>query len=1097
MIKVQYISPDGQLIETFEMADGLTLNQAACTICPDTEGKFPAPVIALVGDKPAVRELGDWDFELYGASVQFRTLAMGGGGGGGGSNPLQTVMTLAVIALAVTAGMWTGGTGLFAANGIFAGMGLGLGSFVGGLVSAGIMILGTMLMGALFKQSLPSGQMGSYDAAQASPTYSINSSGNQARLYQQEPEGFGRMKIVPDFVSNTWTQYVGNDQIGYFVYSLGRGLYEVESLQFGETVFWRDGALVEGTGYDIQDIQFVLPGEAVTIFPDNVVTSVEVAGQELFAPNSAEYTGVVGPYTTNPAGTVTNKLLFDFVFQSGLGYYDNNGSLRSYSVTWLIEYQRVDDFGNAQSEWATLEEITQSGATLTPQRITKTYDVPEGRYMCRVRRTSNTRGDGRTMDKLVWQAMRGMLPGTLTYPQSCVAFSIKANNTLTQNASRQFSVILTRKLPLFDRKTKTWSDPTPTRSWAAAVSHVCKSEWGGRIRDDNFDLDTLWAIDERLQAKGWHYDSYIDGPYLVWTLLCEMCQSQCVLPRFVGPYLSFVEDAPNRPPTFALTPRNIMRGTFAVNYVTWSDDTPDDVTLDYLDNAYGFQQRDVTATLPDSESREPASLAVLGITDRDHAHKVALRYACHNRYQRVIVECQVEGMGRIINLGDVCTVAHPRFKNTAAGAVEGWNEAALQIILTKDMTRLVPDGADESELYLALTQQDGGIWGPCKLAGLNGQTATLDAGDYGTLLIQGQSNPFEWLTTGIDRQPSTWTLYTSRTYQRLMMVQSVTSQDDLHYALKLGNYDPRMYREDIPTPPWQGRQQLPTEETMEAPRNFRGIFEDAATVLLVWENVAGADWYEVETSADNRTWTQQGRANISQLRAIVQPGRVYARVRGSSDTLQSPWAEWNGDSTIPVPGTPAPQLVGEYKGGQASIEWPAVPFAEAYTVALRVQDTTVYSARQEGTDFELTPEIQQGGPYRELEITVSASSQTGTSLEGSLALSDPAPAGVTQANVTIGTDSVTLQSVSPDDSHEKTGYVLIKGDMPDFTAAQVQELRQSRTLPYTWAGLEDGEHYFRVAVKDEFFETTRNFLGLNWSPVLTVTIQNAGENGNG
>lgn len=1093
MLNVQYISPDGVLIEAFEMADGMTLHQAACTICPDTEGKFPAPVIALVGDKPAVRELGDWDFELYGASVQFRALAMGGGGGGGGSNPMQIVMQVAVIALAVAAYTLIPEMAIFGTSAALAGWG----TFFGGLASAGIMMLGTMLMGALFKQSLPQGQMASYDAAAASPTYSINSSGNQARLYQQEPEGFGRMKIVPDFVSNTWTQYVGNDQIGYFVYSIGRGLYEVESLQFGETVFWRNGALVEGSGYDIQEMQFVLPGEAVTIFPDNVVTSDEVSGQELFAPNDAEYTGGIGPYTTNPAGTVTNRLLFDFVFQQGIGYYDNNGALRHYSVDWLIEYQRVDDFGKPVSDWATLEACTFGGATLTPQRITKTYDVPEGRYMCRVRRTSNTTGNGRTMDTIVWSAMRAMLPGTLTYPQSCVAFSIKANNALTQNASRQFSIIATRKLPLYDREKKTWSEPVPTRSWAAAVSHVCKCDWGGRIRDDNFDLNTLWAIDERLQAKGWYYDSYLDGPYLVWALLCEMCQSQCVLPRFVGPYLSFVEDAPNRPPTFALTPRNIMRGTFAVNYVTWSDDTPDDVTLDYLDNAYGFQQRDVTATLPDSESREPASLAVLGITDRDHAHKVALRYACHNRYQRVVVECQVEGMGRVINLGDVCTVAHPRFKNTAAGAVEGWNEAALQIMLTKDMTRLVPDGADENELYLALTRQDGGIWGPCKLASLNGQTATLDAGDYGTLLMQGQDNPFEWLTTGEDRQPSTWTLYTSRTYQRLMMVQSVTSQDALHYALKLGNYDPRMYRDDVPTPPWQGRQQLPTVETLDAPANFRGVFEDAATVLLVWENVAGADWYEVETSGDNKTWTPQGRSNISQLRAIVQPGKVYARVRAASDTLQSPWATWDGDSTIPVPVTPAPQLADQYKGGEARIEWPAVPFADSYTVTLRVEDSTVYSERQTGTAFELTPEIQQGGPYREITVLVSATSQAGTSLEGSLALSDPAPTEVTQANATVGTDSITLYSVTPDEATEKTGYVLIKGDTADFTAAQVQELRQAAALPYTWAGLSAGEHYFRVAVKDAFFEITRNFLGLNWSPVLVVTIAGAEEDADG
>ena len=103
MISVEYVSPDGVVKDAFEMADGMTLDQAARTICPDTEGKFPVPTIAIVGSKPAVRELGDWNFPLSdGARIQFRQLAMGGGGGGG-SNPLQLVMQIAIVALAVAA----------------------------------------------------------------------------------------------------------------------------------------------------------------------------------------------------------------------------------------------------------------------------------------------------------------------------------------------------------------------------------------------------------------------------------------------------------------------------------------------------------------------------------------------------------------------------------------------------------------------------------------------------------------------------------------------------------------------------------------------------------------------------------------------------------------------------------------------------------------------------------------------------------------------------------------------------------------------------------------------------------------------------------
>lgn len=1085
-MRVDYILPDGTIQETIDLADGLTLEQAARTLFPDTEGKFPAPVIALVGDTPAIRELGDWDFPLHGAQVQFRALAMGGGGGG--SNPLQMVMQIAIIALAAAATWYVGGLG-----GTFLGLGM---SFWGGMAGAGVMMLGTLLMGALFQQKLPSGQMGALNAAQASPTYSINANGNQIRMYQVEPECFGRMKIVNDYVANTWTQYIGNDQIGYFVYGIGRGRYEIESLQYGETVFWKDGEFVADTGYEIQDLEFIEPGGKVTIFPDNVVTSDEVSGQELFAPNDEEFSGTIGPYTTNPPGTTTNKLLFDFVFQQGIGRYNDQGQLNDYTVEWRIDYRTVDDLGEGTSEWATLAELSyhdpEGKGTPTPQRLTYTYDVTPARYQVRVVRTSDTTGDGKTLDSLVWGALRAMLPGTYTYPISCIALSIKATNALTQGASQQFSSIVTRKLPLYDRATKTWGEEVPTRSWAAAVSSVCRSEWGGRLADSSIDLDTLWAIDERLQAKGWNYDAYIDGAYLVWQLLSEMCQSQCVIPRLVGPVLSFVEDRADRPATFALTPRNIVRNTFGVTYVTYTDETPDDVTVEYLDADAGFQQRDVTATLPESESEEPASLSILGITDRDHAHDVAVAYAAHNRWQRIVVECQTEALGRIVNKGDICTVAHPRFKNTAAGAVSDWDESTLSLRLIRDMGKLYPDGYD-GPIYLALSKPDGGIWGPCLIEQPKPTASVVrfDSGDYSTLILQGHGSPFEWLRDGKDSLPTTWTAYTAREYQRRMVVDEVTSSDGLRYNLRLLNDDARIYQyDDLPTPPWQGRGQLPTYDTLTAPENVRGVVESRTSVLLVWSGVPGATWYDVELSSTGKTWASAGRATLMQMRLTVAPGKVYARVRATNDTLTSGWSVWQGDSTIPAPAKPAP-TASAYVSGSASVSWAAVENAVRYAVSLQQDGQSIYNTTTTGTTFSVNPEIQSGGPYRELAVNVAAVGVNATSAAGVAELSDPAPDMVTDAEIEIGTDSITLVSVTPDAATDKTGYVIVRGDTADFGLLQVSEMRQTTSLPYVWGGLTAGVYYFRIAVKDGFYDVARQPETLNWSAVLTVTIEEA------
>lgn len=1083
MLRIDCVTSDGKLIKTYEMSDGLSLDAIKKEIVTQDKTSFSIPVIAFVGAKPAVRKRGDWQFPLSDTFVQFRQVVMGGGGGGG-KNPLQMVMQIAILAVAAVASMYVGGIGIFGAESIL-GAGLGLGTTWAAVTGAGIMMLGTLLMGALFQQKLPSGQIGAMDAEQSSPTYSINSSGNQARLYQTEPEGFGTIKIVPDFVANTWMQYVGNDQIGYFVYGIGRGHYRIDSLSFGETVFWRNGALVPDSGYDIQQIQIVEPGHNVTIFPDNVISSDEVSGQQLFAPNDEEFMGAIGPYGTNPPGTETTQLLFDFVFQQGLGQYDNKGKLKDFTVSWRIEYRHINDYGQPLSGWAVLDAPSVTMATTTPQRITKSYPVGKGRFEARVIRTSETNGNGRTMDALIWQAMRAILPGTYQYPITVVAFSIRANNALTQNASRQFSAIVTRKLPLYNRTTKTWSAEVPTRSWAAAVSHVCKCEWGGRLKDSSIDLDTLWAIDAKLQAKNWFYDSYIDGPNLVWNLLCEMCQSQCVIPRLIGPILSFVQDAPNRPPTFALTPRNIVRNSFGVTYMTWNDDTPDDVTMEYLDAAYGYQQRDVTAKLPDSESKEPSTLDILGITDRNHAHKVAVAYAAHNRWQRIVVECQIEALGRIINKGDICTVSHPRFKNTESGAVTWWDEQQLKVGIERDFGRKIESGV----LYISFTRQNGSLWGPCKVASFDIDFVTLDHSDYSTLLLQGQGNPFEWLTSGVDRVPTSWTLYTAKTYQRLMIVDSVQAQDLLHYNLKLLNYDARIYQYDnLPVPAWQGRGQLPTYDSLAAPRNLRGIASDSETLTLSWLTVAGAQWYEVHISPDNNSWRSLGRSNVNQITVTVAPGRIYARVRAANDTLQSGFAYWNGDTTLSPPVMPELEIQEPYLGGEAVVGWQSVSSANSYGLVLKHNDTILYSGSTAGTNFDITPEIQEGGPFRDLICIVTANGLGGVSQESKIKLEDVAPDAPTEVVIISGENKIILQSVSPLPDNDMTGYVIVEGTDPNFDSTGILEMRQIKTLPYTWNDLDAGIHYFRVAIKDAFFDIARNPYDLNWSEVIEANI---------
>lgn len=1074
----------GQERKRIKAETPLTLKELAMLLHPGSD-EFLAPTIAIAGGQPVLRENDGWNLPIAPhAVVIFVELPMGGGGG---SNPLSAILgVVAAVIIAVNPGslLALGPLGLTAGS---AAAGL-----VTGVVNGALLLGATALVGALGGfSSVPSGLSGAYDAAAASPTYSINASGNQARLYQPEPEGFGRMKITPDYIATPWVQYIENEQYGYFVYALGRGSYDVESMSFGDTVFWRKTGGVD-SAYDNVQVQFVEAGNPVTLFPDNVITSSEVSGQELYGPNEAEYNGPVGPYVANSPGTVTNQIQIDIVLPQGIGRYDDQGNLQNYTVTLRADYRLIDDYGTALSEWATLRTESFSGATLTPQRRTLLCDVAEGRYEVQVVRTTNSTGDGRTLDTVQWQALRAMLPGSLSYGVSAVAIKIRATNTLSNNASSNLSLIATRKLPLYDRETKTWSAETPTRSWAAAVSAVCKESWGGKLSDREIDLDSLWSIDERMQAKGWYYDAYIDGAYTIWQLITEMCQPMLCVPRIEGSILSFVEDCSGRPVRYMLTPRNIRRGSFKITWNTWSSNTPDDVTMNYLDNAYGFQQRDVKAVLPESESKEESSLEMLGITDREHAFRVAVGYAARNRWRRIGVECQVEGLGRLMNRGDVVTVSHPRLRNTASGKVDSWDEGNLSLILRND-TGSIPK---EGDLYLALSRPDGTVWGPCKLTSCTDDNGTytviLDAEDYASILLEDTDILWEWINSGESSLPTMWTIQSSKEFIRRMLVESVVPNDLWTYTVNMVNDDERVYGYDsLPVPPWEGRGQLPSVDSLAQPQNLTvsvGGTQTSPVLEASWLTVTGADSYEVEISTDGETWTRTGRININRVSVFVSRGPAFLRVAAIRDDLKSPWAIWEGDTRVSPPA--ATEAIATFDGATFSIGWQAVAGATGYNLNIMADSVKIDSISDtENLEYVLTPEdaAKIGGPWRTLSAEIWARNAAGPGPVVTVSAEAKAPEVITDADINVDENSITLNAVTgPTDV---TGYVLLQGASEDFDASSVTGMQIINEVPYTLSGLTPATtYYFRIAGKDAWFDDVpTSYATLNYSNVLSVT----------
>ena len=173
---------------------------------------------------------------------------------------------------------------------------------------------------------------------QGDPVYFLNGQRNQIKVGEPIECPYGRNRLWPSYAARPYNKFENNDQLLFQLFCLGQGEYDREIEQIEDTAL---------ANYDDIVTEFYGPGESVTLFPDNIVTSSEVAAIELFGPNEDDFPvgGYVGPFTANDTGTLTTILEWDVVLPRGLFRQENNGELTTLTVTADFEYREIDNAG--------------------------------------------------------------------------------------------------------------------------------------------------------------------------------------------------------------------------------------------------------------------------------------------------------------------------------------------------------------------------------------------------------------------------------------------------------------------------------------------------------------------------------------------------------------------------------------------------------------------------------------------------------------------------------------------------------------------------------------------------------------------------------
>ena len=670
--------------------------------------EFDVPTICLVNGSPVLRS--DWQATLIEAKTVITFIALPQGGGGGGKNPLRTVLMLAVLIAAPYAGAALAST-------------LGVTSTIGAsLLTAGVALAGTTLVNVLVpppRPNLPT--IGNMAGSNPSPTYSLQAQGNSARIGQPIATIYGRHIIYPDFGATPYTEYVNNEQFLHQLHVIGHGEYDIEQIRIEDTPI---------SSFEEITSNIIPPGGTVTLFPADVVTAPEIAGQELLS--TADGGGFIGPFVANPAETVADTIAIDVIMPRGLFFTENDGSLSAKTITWRVEARTIDDAGTATGSFVTLATESHTAADNTPQRLTFKYPVTSGRYEVQIIRTDTKDTSTRAAHELRWEGLKAQLTGTFTADGvTLLALKMRATDNLSQRSSRLINCIVQRKLPIWDA-VNGFSTPQVTRSIVWAMVDALRAEYGAKLVDSRIDLAELVALDIILTSRGDFFDGVFDQKLTVWEALTKIGRCGRSVPYLQGGIVRVVRDEPKTIPIALFGPRNIVKNSLKIQFIMPGEDTADAVTVEFF-NGTTWKPDEVTVSLAGSTEEQPAKVALFGCTDKNQATREGLYMAAANRYRRRMIVFQTELEGLIPTYGDLIAITHD---------MPSWGEGGDVIDYTGPILKLsepVTFIAGQTH-FIALRIRDGTLSGPWEVtAGASADEVLLVAGPLDFAPLTGTS----------------------------------------------------------------------------------------------------------------------------------------------------------------------------------------------------------------------------------------------------------------------------------------------------------------------------------------------------------------------
>ena len=452
-------------------------------------------------------------------------------------NVIRSVLSIVVVVAAlVFAGPLAGALGVAGVLGVSA-------ATATALVSAGIILAGTMALNALFPVAAPAQSIS--DAAPSSLN-SIQGAQNQASPFGAIPVVLGRHRQSPFIAAKPYTEIVGDDQYLRMVFCWGYGpqLIDTASFKIGET------PLASFANYEIEN-RLGLPGDApITLYPGSVdEVPLQIELQEPFDPLPAE-----AAWVSQTTAVDTDWFSVDTSAPEGMySINSETGNADNWTVYVDVRWRVAGTLA-----WTTQFSAMVFSRSTGAARRGFAASVARAQYEVQVRKASRDANSDKVKDKIVWTALRSgknVSPILFPKPLALTAIRIKATDQLSGTINT-FNGITTSLVTTWVGL-PAWAPNLASNVPADLFRHVLQGPANARpVPDSQIDFQSLQDWNVYCVNQGFRYNKVITQKQSVYATLVEIAAAGRAVVTWIDGKWGVIWDQPAAPIVQHFTPRN-------------------------------------------------------------------------------------------------------------------------------------------------------------------------------------------------------------------------------------------------------------------------------------------------------------------------------------------------------------------------------------------------------------------------------------------------------------------------------------------------------------------------------------------------------------